>query len=135
MQRKWLESVLSDTSPNIKWKIVSGHHPLYTGGKRMDAVETREIHNLLKPIFDKYKVDAYICGHEHSLQYIKPAGSTHYFISGAGSETTPAILHPDGGKFAISENGFIAFSLSPGTLCAQVISYKGDVLYKIDIKK
>jgi tartrate-resistant acid phosphatase type 5 len=135
MQRKWLESVLSDSSPNIKWKIVAGHHPLYTGGKRMNADETKELHDLLRPIFEKYKVDAYICGHEHSLQYIKPDGRTHYFISGAGSETTPAILHPDGGKFAISENGFIAFTITPDEMLAQIISYKGDVLFKKILKK
>ena len=134
-QRKWLENVLSDRSPNVKWKIVVGHHPLYTGGKRMDADETKELKNLLKPIFDKCKVDLYICGHEHSLQYIKPNGITHYFISGAGSETTSTILHPDGGKYAISENGFIAFSLSPKILTAQIISYNGEVLYKTDIVK
>lgn len=135
MQRRWLESVLSDPSPSIKWRIVAGHHPVYTGGKRIDAEETREIKRLLKPIFDKYKVDAYICGHEHSLQYIKPAGATHYFISGAGSETTPAAIHPDGGKFAISQNGFIAFSLSPEELLVQIIDLKGNVLYKELIKK
>ena len=135
LQRKWLEATLSDASPNIKWKIVCGHHPLYTGGKRMNANETKELNNLLKPIFDKYKVDAYICGHEHNLQYIKPEGKTHYFVSGAGSETTPVVLHTDGGKFAISENGFIAFSLSSNALLAQIISYKGEVLYKVDIKK
>ncbi len=102
----------------------------------MDADETKALNHLLNPIFYKYKVDAYICGHEHSLQYIKPkSGYTHYFISGAGSETTPTILHPDGGKFAISENGFMAFSLLPESLLVQVISYKGDVLYKEIIKK
>ncbi len=65
-QRIWLEQVLSDPSPNIKWKFVFGHHPLYTGGGRMNAAETKELNQLLKPIFDKYKVDAYVCGHEHS---------------------------------------------------------------------
>ena len=101
----------------------------------MDGPETKELHDLLKPIFDKYHVDAYICGHEHSLQYIKPKGNTHYFISGAGSETTPAVIHPDGGKFAISENGFISFTLTSDTLIAQIISYQGDMLYKTAIKK
>jgi hypothetical protein len=134
-QRKWLESVLSDPSPNIRWRIVSGHHPIYTGGNRINSNETKELNSLLKPIFDRYRVDAYITGHEHSLQYIKPKGSTYYFISGAGSETTPATVHPDGGKFAISENGFIAFSLSPDDLLVQFVSYKGKVLYKDEIKK
>ncbi len=135
VQRKWLEGILNTSSPNLKWKIVFGHHPLYTGGKRMKANETIELQHLLKPILEKYKVDAYICGHEHSMQYIKPDGKTHYFVSGAGSETTPVIIHPEGGKYAISENGFITFSLTPDTLLAQVISYKGNVLYKVEINK
>ena len=112
-----------------------GHHPLFTGGKRMNRDATLQLNHLLKPIFDQYKVDAYICGHEHNLQYIKPTGTTHYFVSGAGSETTPTILHPDGGRFALSENGFIAFSLTPKILTAQIISYEGKVLYKTEIVK
>jgi hypothetical protein len=134
-QRKWLEEVLSDPSPNIKWRIVAGHHPIYSGGKRIDAPETRELNQRLRPIFEKYKVDAYIAGHEHSLQYIKPEGHTHYFISGAGSETTPAVLYPDGGKYAISENGFMAFSITPESMLVQVQSYQGKVLYKETIRK
>lgn len=135
LQRQWIENVLSDSSSNIKWRIVSGHHPAYTGGKRMDKEETKQMNKFLKPIFEKYKVDAYICGHEHSLQYIKPEGCTHYFISGAGSETSPVMLHPVGGKFAVSENGFIAFSLSSQSMLVQVINHKGDVLYKKEIRK
>lgn len=128
-QRKWLENILSDPSPNIKWKFVFGHHPLYTGGPRLNSVETKELNQLLKPIFDKNHVNAYICGHEHSLQHIKPAGDTDYFISGAGSETTSATLHPDGGKFALSENGFMDFSVTKESLTVQVISYTGKILY------
>ncbi len=134
-QRKWLEEVLSDPSPNIKWRIVAGHHPLYTGGKRINSADTKEMNRLLKPIFDKYKVDAYIAGHEHSLQYIKPAGATHYFVSGAGSEITPAVKHPDGGKFALSSNGFIAFSVTPAAMLIQIINEKGAILYKETINK
>jgi len=134
-QRKWLEQVLSDPSPNIKWRIVAGHHPLYTGGKRINSADTKEMNRLLKPIFDKYKVDAYIAGHEHSLQYIKPAGPTHYFVSGAGSEITPAVVHPDGGKFAVSSNGFMVFSVTSKEMLVQVVNERGDVLYKEAITK
>jgi tartrate-resistant acid phosphatase type 5 len=133
--RQWVFDY-GDNSPNIKWKLVFGHHPIYTGGKRIAAPETKELNQLLKPIFDKYKVDAYICGHEHSLQYMQPSGSkTNYFISGAGSETTPSLLYPDGGKFALSENGFIGFSITPETMFVQIINFQGQVLYKDIIKK
>lgn len=135
MQRKWLEQVLSDTSAAIKWKIVFGHHPAYSGGNRMKSKETNELNTLLKPLFDKYKVDAYICGHEHNLQYIKPAGTTHYFVSGAGSETTPVIQYPEIGKYALSSNGFMLFSLTEKSMLAQIINEKGQLLYKTTISK
>jgi tartrate-resistant acid phosphatase type 5 len=134
-QKKWLESVLSDPSPNIKWKIVAGHHPLYTGGNRMESPDADELNKTLKPIFDKYKVDAYICGHEHNLQYMKPEGATHYFVSGAGSETTPCILYPGIGKFAKSINGFMIFSLSANEMYVQMVDLDGNFLYRESIKK
>jgi tartrate-resistant acid phosphatase type 5 len=135
MQRKWIEEVLSDTSSAIKWRIVAGHHPLFSGGKRIKSPDTFELNVLLKPIFDKYKVDAYICGHEHNLQYIKPAGATHYFVSGAGSETTPVIQYPEIGKYALSINGFMLFSLTLESMLVQIVDENGNLLYKTTIHK
>ncbi|UZJ63091.1 hypothetical protein OKW96_11185 [Sphingobacterium sp. KU25419] len=40
-QKKWLIETLSDTDPNIKWKVVVGHHPLYSGGKRKENKDTK----------------------------------------------------------------------------------------------
>jgi len=134
-QKLWIEEILSDPSPNIKWKIVVGHHPLYTGGNRITSKDTRDMNSSFKNIFEKYNVDAYICGHEHNLQYIQPAGKTHYFITGSGSEITPTIRHPDGGKFAVSENGFMTFSISADQMTVQVINKNGTILYTGYIKK
>jgi hypothetical protein len=36
-------------------------------GGRMKKPEGIEMKNLLRPIFEKYHVDAYVCGHEHSF--------------------------------------------------------------------
>ena len=33
----------------------------------MKKPEGIEMKNLLRPIFEKYHVDAYVCGHEHSF--------------------------------------------------------------------
>ena len=134
-QKRWVEKVLSDPSPNIKWRIVVGHHPLYTGGKRITSIDTKEMNTAFRAIFEKYKVDAYICGHEHNLQYIKPAGKTHYFITGSGSELTPTIKHPDGGKFALSDNGFMCFSLTGDKMIVQIVNKDGHILYSEVIKK
>jgi hypothetical protein len=132
-QVKWLQHVLADSSKDIKWKLVFGHHPLYTGGPRINSNETSDLNKLLKPIFDKYHVDAYVCGHEHSLQHIKPEGQTHYFISGAGSETTSANLIPGISKFALQKSGFTAFSVSKDKITVQIIDYTGNILYTTTI--
>ena len=134
-QRNWLEKTLGETNPNIKWKLVFGHHPVYTGGGRMKAVETGEMKKLFKPIFEKYHVNAYICGHDHNLQYIKPPGFTHYFVSGAGSEISKTVIHPEGGVFARSENGFMNFRVYANQLQVTVISYTGAHLYSATIPR
>ncbi len=134
-QRLWLENTLRDAPPNIKWKLVFGHHPVYTGGGRMNAVETGEMKKLFKPIFEKYHVNAYICGHDHNLQYIKPQGYTYYFVSGAGSELSKTVVHPEGGVFAKAENGFMTFSISNNSMLVNVISYTGEKLFTTTLKR
>lgn len=132
-QRIWLEKTLSEAPAYIKWKFVFGHHPLWTGGGRMKAPEGVEMKRLFRPIFEKYRVDAYFSGHEHNLQFIKPPGYTNYFVSGAGSETTPVIVHPEGGVFAKSENGFMNISLTADKMEVNVISFTGENLFNTTI--
>ncbi|HTB25026.1 MAG TPA: tartrate-resistant acid phosphatase type 5 family protein [Puia sp.] len=134
-QRIWLEKTLKEAPPNIKWKFVFGHHPVYTGGGRMKAPETVEMKNLFKPIFEKYHVNAYICGHDHNLQYIKPPGFTTYFVSGAGSELSKTIVHPEGGIYAKAENGFINFSVYENKLQFTILSYTGEHLFTGSISR
>jgi hypothetical protein len=83
---------------------------------------------------DKYKVDAYVAGHEHSLQHIVPEGKTQYFISGAGSELTSVDYLP-GTKFAKSVNGFMIFTVDRNQMLVQMIDYTGKVLYQTTINK
>lgn len=134
-QRIWLEKTLAEAPVNIKWKFVFGHHPVYTGGGRMNAAKTGEMKKLFKPIFEKYRVNAYICGHDHNLQYIKPPGYTYYFVSGAGSELSKTVIHPEGGIFAKAENGFMTFSVSSNQTRITVIGLKGEQLYSVSIPR
>jgi tartrate-resistant acid phosphatase type 5 len=132
-QRQWLESLLS--SSKAKWKMVVGHHPLYTGGWRKTATDTKNLKGYMEPLFDKHNVDVYICGHEHHLEYVKPVGKTHYIISGAASETRPVGLHPEGGKFAASKQGFATFSVTGDTLLVQFIDHKDKIINESVILK
>lgn len=132
-QLQWLSQVLS--SSNAKWKIVTGHHPLHTGGTRRHSSRTRKMRNRLQPLFEKYKVDLYLSGHEHHLEYLKPPGSTHYVISGAGSEARHVGKLKRYRRFAARKRGFAAISVSAGQLVLEIISEAGTTLYKARIRK
>ncbi len=134
MQKTWLRKILSDSSSNIKWKIVVGHHPMFTGGSRTNGYDTKAIRNTLKPLLDQYGVHVYLSGHEHSLQHLKPTGKTNHFISGAASEKTPAQL-VDESKMAASVYGFMVFSITTNTITVHTMDEAGKIIYTTDVKK
>jgi hypothetical protein len=133
-QRHWIESTLADREPNVKWTFVVGHHPMYTGGGRENSDDTRAIRRVLEPLLTKYKVDAYLGGHEHSLQHLDPGNGVQHFVSGAASENTPVKKIP-GTKFAASQYGFMLFSVSREKALVQIIDFEGKVLYTTSLTK
>jgi 3',5'-cyclic AMP phosphodiesterase CpdA len=134
-QKKWLIKTLKERDKNIKWTFVVGHHPLYSSGKRIKSAETLQFRKSMQGIFDKFKVDAYLCGHEHHLEYTKPEGKTHYFISGAGSEKRDVKGKLPETKFSASDHGFMTFSVSKSKLLFQVINWEGKILYSETLKQ
>lgn len=60
-QISWLEKVLSD-NPN-QWTVVVFHHPVYSVKANRDNKNLREN---FQPIFNKYKVDLVLQGHDHA---------------------------------------------------------------------
>ncbi|WP_231491583.1 tartrate-resistant acid phosphatase type 5 family protein [Pedobacter sp. Leaf170] len=133
-QKKWLAKTLSEADPSIKWKIVVGHHPIYTGGSRTEGYDTKAVRSSLESTLKKYDVDVYLTGHEHSLQHIKPAGKTHHFISGAASEKTAVKLIPNA-EMVASEYGFFLFSVTNNQIKVQTINDEGEVIYNTTITK
>lgn len=128
----WLDSVLR--SSKARWKIVVGHHPLYTGGWRKDTKETQRLRSTLEPMFAKYKVAAYICGHEHHQELIVPTGATTYYISGAASESRLVNGYPDLTKFKSSDQGYMACSITANSLFVQFINFQDKILFSYEQK-
>ncbi|MEZ6143824.1 MAG: phytase [Planctomycetaceae bacterium] len=60
-QAKWLDGVLAD-NPN-KWTVITFHHPIYSSKAGRDNPVLRD---LWQPLFDKYKVDLVLTGHDHT---------------------------------------------------------------------
>lgn len=134
-QLAWIEETLKKAGSQVKWKMVIGHHPIYTVGPRIKNYDTLALRKALKDIFERNKVDVYLSGHDHSLQHLKPEGFTHQFISGAGSEVTPVTSGIAYSKFEAAAHGFMYFSVDKNRLNAQVIHHSGEVLYETTLRK
>lgn len=83
-QLGWLEQELSRS--DAPWKIVFGHHQIYSSGQyglNQPFIQT------LTPLFQKYRVQLYINGHEHNYERTQPIKGTTYLICGGGAGTRP----------------------------------------------
>lgn len=129
-QLQWIDSMLVG---DFDWKIVTGHHPLYTGGTRKR--EKNYVRDYIEKLLDKHQVDLYLAGHEHDLQHIKPKGHpTHHFISGAGSSPR-ATGKISSTIFAESIQGFLSTAITKNLIQCQFVNLYGEIIYKTEIIK
>ena len=61
LQANWLKNVLAKNDK--KWTVVTYHHPIFSASTGRDNVELRDH---WKPLFDEYKVDLALQGHDHA---------------------------------------------------------------------
>lgn len=124
-QLAWLDATLE--ASDADWKIVVGHHPVYTGSTSYS--DNPLLIERLVPIFERHGVQAYLAGHEHSLQHHRPpASSVDYYISGAGSLTRAVVQTPNT-LYAYERPGFMAVSLTRDRLDARFYDADARLLY------
>ena len=78
-QLDWLERALAASS--ARWKVVYGHHPIFSTGPDGN---TKEMVEEVLPVLKRHRADAYLAGHEHVMEYLKPEGTLSFFVAGAG---------------------------------------------------
>jgi len=83
-QLAWLEQELSRS--DAPWKVVFGHHQIYSSGHY--GVNQPFI-SKLTPLFQKYRVQLYVNGHDHNYERTQPINGTTYLICGAGAGVRP----------------------------------------------
>jgi len=127
-QLKWIKSSLKNSDAD--WKIVVGHHPVLSGGKHKGA---KELYKYIKPLFEKYGVQMYICGHDHDIQYLKE-NNVNYLVSGAGSE-----LYDSGSiyqtVFCKSINAFLSVKIFRDKALLKFITVNGDVAFETEVNR
>lgn len=129
-QLYWINTKLKNNT--YKWKIVIGHHPIYSAGYHGD---TKTLHGKFLENLEKNQVDVYFSGHEHDLQYLKnPNFKTHFFISGAGSKVRKIKSSPYS-IFAASEPGFLVATITEKKILIRFINQNAEEIYRTVIQK
>lgn len=110
-QRTWLENELKH-SKNIL-KIVLGHRPLITY-EEAHSGENWSGKKELENILCKNKVDIYISGHSHILEYIDEKNTCGFkqIISGGGGMDIRKIKINNLDKFYLEKNGFVTIEIN-----------------------
>ncbi len=122
-QMAWLERSLA--ASKAPWKIVIGHHPIYSAGTGHG--NQPELIATLLPVLQKHKVQVYFSGHDHDLEHLKAEG-IDLFISGGGSENRPVAPIPQS-EFRKASSGFAMASLRAEEMQVRIIDNLGNTLY------
>jgi 3',5'-cyclic AMP phosphodiesterase CpdA len=110
-QLPWLKRALAaSTAP---WKVVVGHHPIYSSGFYGDdpAAIAR-----LTPLFQHYGVQLYINGHEHHYERSRVIEGTTYLQVGGAGATLRAVVPAERSAKAVSRHSFAEITATPTTL-------------------
>lgn len=132
-QLVWLRERLARSKADFL--LVVGHYPVWSVSEHGP---TRCLVQQVRPLLLKYKATAYLCGHDHNLQYIEES-DVGYVVSGAGNFLDPDIRHwkhvPEGAvKFftgqASTLGGFVHAEVTKDKMIVTFIQAKGTSLYR-----
>lgn len=110
-QLPWLRSSLA--ASKAPWKVVVGHHPIYSAGLYGNDADAQ---GRLGPLFKKYGVQLYLNGHEHDYERTKVIDGTTYLTLGIGGAHLRPILANGNTAVCASVHGFVELEASPTSL-------------------
>ena len=120
-QSGWIEKILKDSQnePGVRWRVVYGHHPMYSSGHHANERRIGALRETFVPLFLKYHVDLYIAGHDHGLERLEYQG-LNLLISGGGGAQLRFMTHPKKeSQFGVVINGFLDLIIDETSLKAQ----------------
>ena len=141
-QLAWLEQALMDS--RARWRIVYGHHPMYSTGKRHGADE--RMRAKLEPILREEKappeagasglrggvrqprVQVVLAGHDHIYQRFHPQKGIAYFVCGASGKLRRGNAKASGEVAAVNDQElvFMLWEATPEELRFYAINERGE---------
>ena len=136
-QANWLENVLAD-NPN-RWTVIAAHHPVYSSAKRRS---NKHLKKYWKPVFEKYRVDLVLQGHDHVYARGRgpcPTGDTCRGPMYVTSVSGPGMYRLDGRNWmdrsAENMQLFQIISISENKLGYKSFTVSGDVFDEFELTK
>ena len=129
-QLMWLDAELKNSTS--KWKVVYGHHPIYSDGEHGDS---QPLIRRLLPLL-RNRADIYLVGHDHILNHIKAEAGVEFFVSGGGGARLYRVKPGPRTLFAQSLNGFVVLEADAGSLKVRYIgAADSKQLYEYTMRK
>ncbi len=125
-QLVWLDSVLTVSS--ARWKIIVGHHPIYSATPK--GGNTQELMDELLPILKAHRVPLYVAGHQHFLQHLRH-DSMDFVVSGGGADHSTVTQLRDDVVFGLSAVGFVSVTITPQNLQLDFVGATSAVLHTV----
>lgn len=137
-QLKWLETSLAQSQ--APWKIVIGHHNIYSSGlhgfvqRLVNKIGTLQgkikaypfLAEHLTSLFARYHVQLYINGHEHHYERTLPINGTTYLTCGTGGAQLRPTHKSSWTAFSTSRFGFAAVDVFEDRLIITGIGVDGN---------
>lgn len=128
-QLPWLKAALAAST--AAWKVVVGHHPIYSAGLYGDD---RNLNAKLSPLFKRFGVQLYVNGHEHNYERTTVIdGTTYLTVGGGGASLRPVIANGRTAR-ALSTYSFAELDFAGDTLTIKGIDSQGKLIDRAEIK-
>ena len=125
----WLKANLA--SSKAQWKLVYGHHPIYSVGAHQD---NPGLIKRLLPVL-KGRADVYLAGHDHDLQHLKAEDGVHFFVAGGGGAGVRPVKPDARSLFAKDAHAFAVVEANAKQLKLRFIDTSQKQLYEATLSK
>ncbi|MDZ7638831.1 MAG: metallophosphoesterase [Bryobacterales bacterium] len=128
-QYGWLNKILAESKAH--WKIVYGHHPIFSAGYHGD---NELLETALLPLL-RGRAAIYLAGHDHDLQHFKPIEGTHFVISGGGGARLRQLRPDPRTLFAQTMYGFTRLEIDEARIHLEMFDRNGKRVYDANIRE
>jgi tartrate-resistant acid phosphatase type 5 len=122
-QLEWIGKTLEKSAkdPDVKWRIVYGHHPMYTSGVHLNQRRIGALRRNMFPVLKAGRVDLYIAGHDHDLEHLRHEGIEMLICGGGGAKLRGVRSRDPASVWARSRNAFLDIKATDRELTARFL--------------